>query len=130
MTVVVDASAIVDLLVDSPQGRAVGQQLRTAEEVFAPDLLLVEVACALWRLERGGALTSDVSERAMDDLITLPIDYVPQLGLIPAAWALRTSVRIADGFYVALAQELRAPLMTTDLRLARGATDIAVITVS
>jgi len=40
---------------------------------------------------------------------------------------LQASIRLADGLYVAFAEELACPLLTTDLRLARSVTTCEVL---
>lgn len=40
--------------------------------------------------------------------------------LLPRIWELREDVTTADAAYVALAEHLGAPLVTTDARLARA----------
>ncbi|HEV2895331.1 MAG TPA: type II toxin-antitoxin system VapC family toxin [Actinomycetota bacterium] len=45
---------------------------------------------------------------------------LPTLPLLPRAWALRANVTSYDACYVALARELRCPLVTGDLRLSRA----------
>ena len=40
--------------------------------------------------------------------------------MLPRIWELRDSVSAYDAAYVALAETLSAPLMTTDTRLARA----------
>ena len=41
--------------------------------------------------------------------------------LLPRAWELRHNLTIYDGAYVALAELLRAPLLTRDRRIERTA---------
>lgn len=128
--IVVDASAIVDLVIDAPRGRSVARHLRDAGEAWAPELLQVEVASALWRLNRGGVLTDDEASQAVSDALAVPVESVPHVLLGTRAWDLRQDLRISDAFYVALAEHLAAPLLTTDRRLARAARGISVIAVT
>ena len=44
----------------------------------------------------------------------------PTLPLLPEAWTLRANVTPYDACYVALARNLRCPLVTGDRRLARA----------
>ena len=44
----------------------------------------------------------------------------PTLPLLPGAWTLRANVSAYDACYVALARDLRCPLVTRDLRLSRA----------
>ncbi|PRY59351.1 putative nucleic acid-binding protein [Knoellia remsis] len=130
MTVVVDASALVDLLVASPKQVRAAQALRGAGELLAPDLLFAEVTSALARMHRAGRLTEDDARRAIDDLVDFPVTSVPHRALTPAVWGLRHNIRVSDAYYVSLAQEFGAPLVTSDLRLARGASGVAIVTIT
>ncbi|MDQ3627847.1 MAG: type II toxin-antitoxin system VapC family toxin [Actinomycetota bacterium] len=118
--IVVDASALVDLLAGTRRSATVARSLGDSDVLFAPELLLVEVTSALWRLCRTGSLRAEVATQAVRQLIGMPVTLVPHRDLVAAAWARRESVRLADAYYLACAQMLRAPLVTTDARLARG----------
>lgn len=50
---------------------------------------------------------------------SMPVERHPLSDLLEGPWALRADVRLADGLYVALAQQVDAPLITTDQRLER-----------
>jgi predicted nucleic acid-binding protein len=118
--IAVDASALVDKLTFSLLAEKVERQLVSAAVVAAPDLVHVEVASTLRRLVRLGQMTPVAAEAALDDLAVLPLIVVPHRGLLRRAWAFRESVRVADAFYLACADELGVPLLTSDSRLARG----------
>ncbi len=80
----------------------------------APHLLFVETANILRRLELAGEITTDVASLAHHDLIDLDIDYFDHLPLASRSWELRKNLTIYDACYVALAEELAAPLATLD----------------
>ena len=50
--------------------------------------------------------------------------HAPVPHLLDACWEWRHNITLQDGVYVALAHLLRAPLATTDDRLARAAGDL------
>lgn len=126
--IVVDASAMTDLLADTNHADAVVRQLQHAESVAAPELLIIEVTSALWRLVRAGSLTPSAAGRAVQRLIRMPVSLMGHRTLAAHAWRRRESVRIADAYYLACAELLGAPLLTTDRRLARGPHDGVLIT--
>lgn len=129
MTLVLDASAAVELVLGTERGLRVADRL-TGEDLLAPELLDAECVSALARLERAGALTAGDGDAAVQALLTLPLTRVSHLALAGAAWALRNRVRTADGFYIACARWLGAPLLTCDRRLAAAAVpDLAVLLV-
>lgn len=55
---------------------------------------------------------------------------VPLGPLCLDAWALRESTRMSDAFYLACAQAMSLPLLTTDARLVRGQHGIPVTLVT
>lgn len=116
MTLVLDASAAVELLLDTARGQRVALQLTDA--MVAPELLDVEVASALGRLERAALLAPAEADSLIAALASLPVDRLPHAALLDQAWALRLSLRIADAFYVSCALLLSATLLTCDARLA------------
>ena len=118
--IVLDASALVEVVLALPQRDWVLAHL-VGEDVAAPPHQLAEVASALARLERAGVLGADDAVRALDDAAALP-QRVEALtpALMHRAYALRASLRVADSFYVALAERDDAVLLTTDRRLARA----------
>ena len=90
-------------------------------ELHAPAHFDAEVLSALGRLHRGGHLSpTDVSTR-LELLQRLPIrrHQLPQL--LTGAWDRRGNLRLVDALYVELAEQLNAPIITTDERLAATA---------
>ncbi|MDG3015243.1 type II toxin-antitoxin system VapC family toxin [Speluncibacter jeojiensis] len=116
---VVDASAVLDLLLRTPRGERV-HALLDRDDVWAPQLVEVEVCSALARLERAGKVSPERLTRAYDSWRTFPYTAVSLSALRDRAWLLRDSVRVVDAFYVAAAVTLGAPLLTSDARLARS----------
>jgi predicted nucleic acid-binding protein len=117
--IVLDASALVDIVADRPARDAVLDRL--GEPITAPGHQLAEVSSAVARLVRAGELTPERAAGALADAARLGQDVVPvDEGLLLRAFALRASVRILDGLYVALAERNQCPLVTTDGRLARS----------
>lgn len=125
--IVVDASALIDALAPTTKRPAVLDAL-LGHELWAPQILDVEVASALARLERAGELSSTEASRAIDDLLAFPVTRIDSSMLLAAAWGARGSLRISDAFYVAAARMVGSPLLTTDARLARA--PIADVTVA
>jgi predicted nucleic acid-binding protein len=116
---VLDASAMVDLL--TGQNTAERIRLRLQDTVLhVPAHFDAEVLSALGRLCRAGQLTdADVSE-LLTTLRRAPLARHHLPGLVEGAWCRRNTQRLVDGLYVELAEQLRAPLITTDSRLASG----------
>lgn len=118
--IVLDAGAVVSyLLVRAPWG-ALSQRVATSRSLHAPHLMDFEVASALRSLVLRGTLTPERAQRALLALAELRVVRYPATRLIDRIWQLRENVTAYDAAYVALAEMLDIPLITTDLRLARS----------
>lgn len=119
--IVLDASALLELLLATPIGLDVGARVFAAEETLhAPELLDLEVAQVLRRYERSGELTAERAAQAIEDLADLQVQRYPHLPLLARAWQLRANLTAYDAAYVTLAELLEAPLLTCDGRIARA----------
>lgn len=118
---VVDASAMVDLLVGSEHAAAIRSRMYD-HALHAPAHLDAEVLSALGRLQRAGHLDEETVTTLISSLRSAPITrhHLPEL--LISAWELRHNLRLVDGFYVALAETLDALLITTDASLAKSST--------
>lgn len=121
---VVDASAITELLLGRPTAGAVAQQLRDHDfDLHAPQLLDVEVLSALRRVVTAGDASAERADEAVADLRDLPVERYGHDALVPRIWELRQNFSAYDAAYVALAEAITddgAPLITADARLARA----------
>ncbi|MER7455129.1 type II toxin-antitoxin system VapC family toxin [Nocardia beijingensis] len=118
--IVLDASAMVDLLVRNDRTAAVIERI-TPTIMHVPAHFDAEVLSALGRLNRAGDLTDTDVETALSRLARAPLTRHPLMNLIKGAWARRAAIRLTDALYVELAEQLDVPLITTDGRLARAA---------
>lgn len=116
---VVDASAVVELLRGTTLGDRVAAELRGGLLV-APSHLDAEVLSALGRLSRAAVVADRLVARALAALTTLPIARYPLPPLLERAWSLRHNVALRDGLYVACAEAVDAEVVTIDDRLARS----------
>jgi predicted nucleic acid-binding protein len=122
---VIDASALVDVLTGSE--RRTGLEPHLDDDLFAPDVLVAEVLSGLRTLTRRGHLAAAAAERCARDLVEAEIEYLPVWPYTEQDWTLRHTITPYQAYYVALAADLRAPLLTTDLRLAAAAAGIVPI---
>lgn len=120
MTLVVDSSAMVAALVDAGDDGEWARRRVAGEVLAAPAHLHVEVSNVLRRAVVAGRLGPDTAALAHRDLVQLDVVVVAFPVLADRVWQLHPTVTAYDAGYVALAEELDAPLVTLDRRLARA----------
>jgi predicted nucleic acid-binding protein len=119
--IVVDASVLVELLLDTAKAPGLERRLlASVGALHAPHLLDVEVTQVLRRLVMIGDLQAERGVAALDDLAEFPLHRHPHVLLLPRIWELRHNLTAYDAAYVALAEVLAAPLLTCDGRLGRA----------
>ncbi len=117
--IVIDASALLEMLLQTPRAdQLMERALKAAERMHAPQLLDIEVTQVLRRLVQRREIAAVRAEQALDDLNDLVIERHEHQTLVSRIWQLRDSLTAYDGAYVALAEALSAPLLTCDAKLA------------
>jgi len=117
-TAVVDASALVDALtLPGDHGESVRAALH-GHRLAAPEQLIVETFHAIRGRVLGGKLSKTLAEDALIDLGETDVELVPTRLLLARMWELRDNLSGYDAAYVAAAEHLRVPLVTSDKRLA------------
>lgn len=120
--IVVDASALAEILLRRPAAGAVESRLfSSGEALHAPHLIDVETAQVLRRYSIMGELTPARGQEALSDLEDFPIMRHPHDLFLQRIWELRGNFTAYDAAYVALAETLDAALVTCDKRLAAAA---------
>lgn len=121
--IVVDASVALQWIVPERDGQADAESVLTADTLFAPDLLLVEVANALRRKIASGEARLEQALRGMRTLSST-VQLVP-IGADLAISALEMAVEMDhpayDCIYLALARANGAQVATRDSELTRRA---------
>lgn len=90
-------------------------------EFYAPELIDLEFASVLRRLVRRGELVADIANGYVADWMTNSLTRCGHTPLLPRIWQMRDELTIYDASFVALAETLRVPLVTSDRKLARTA---------
>jgi predicted nucleic acid-binding protein len=120
--IVLDASAAVDWLLQSPAGQKIDARIFSGgESLHAPHLLDLEVTQVMRRLVREGAISAARADQVIQDLLDLRIARYPHFVLLPEIWSLRHNLSAYDAAYVALADKLGATLITRDAHLVAAA---------
>jgi predicted nucleic acid-binding protein len=139
VTLVVDASVVVELLLRTPAAAAVADRLfgrgagpgatpRPAT-LHAPQLLDVEVAQVLRRYVLRGDLAAGDGAMRLAVLKQFPVARYSHGPLLDRIWTLRSNLTAYDAAYVALAEALGATLVTRDARLAAASGIAATVEV-
>ncbi len=117
--IVVDASALLEMLLRAPAAGAVELRLfAPGETLHAPHLIDIEIAQVIRRYANNGEIDGERGRVALADLADFPLRRYPHDFLMSRIWALRNNLTACDAAYVALAEALGATLLTRDQRLA------------
>lgn len=122
MTLVVDAGVACKWFVaeaGSPQAVIL---LEREEGLIAPEIVVAEVANALWRKLRSGEMTSNQAAGAVGELPGFFDDLVPCVRLAARSLALAADLHhpVHDCLSLALAELREASLVTADQRRGNG----------
>ena len=119
--IVADASAIIEILLRTPLAeRALDRLLSVGESIHVPALIDLEIAQALRRYVRRGAMSAARAKASLDILEAFPMQRYMHEPLLGRIWMLRENLTAYDAAYVALAEGLGAPLFTCDPRMAKA----------
>lgn len=119
---VLDASALLNFLLDPRGFPPVGSLVEASHSRnVVPYLCDSEILSGLRRLMLAGVLLPERAREAWTDYADLPLDRFPHLPIAPRALSLWQNMAATDAIYVALAEALTLPLLTSDKRLARVA---------
>ncbi len=126
--IVLDASALVELLLQTMTGQVVASRIADPTEgLHVPHLADVEVVQTIRRYATSGDLEEAGAVAAIDNLRALDLQRHAHEPLLDRVWTLRNNMTAYDAVYVALAEALDAVLFTCDARLSRAAGAIARI---
>ena len=120
MAVVVDASVLVAVLVDSGREGKWAESAVAEGSLASPELVLAEASNILRRLEQAGKTSRLEANSAHGDLLRLDLELFPFAPFAGRVWALRNNLTSYDAWYVALAEVLDCPLVTIDRKLSRA----------
>ena len=92
--IVLDASALLEFLLQTPLGTRVEARLfRGEDELHSPHLIDVEVVQGLRRLVRAGEVSADRAADAIEDPVDLDLHRHAHLDLVARAWSDKTLPR-------------------------------------
>ncbi|MFD9703205.1 type II toxin-antitoxin system VapC family toxin [Lentzea sp. NPDC059081] len=116
---VVDASVLAAFYsADDPRRQQTVDRMAAGHALFAPAHVDVEVVSALRTMARKNQGLAASVPAAVQHLAGFPVRRMPLAPLLSRMWELRDNITPYDAAYVALAEQLRATLITCDVRLA------------
>jgi predicted nucleic acid-binding protein len=119
---VLDASVVADAVAVSGSDGDTARRLVASEtRLHVPAVLGAEVTSALRAMVRRGLLSAGHARGAALRVAGLRARRYPFEPFVGRVWELRENVTTYDAWYVALAEALDVPLVTTDKRLQRTA---------
>jgi predicted nucleic acid-binding protein len=117
--IVVDASVVLALLINSPEARTLRNGLFDgANTLHAPHLIDIEVIHVLRRWSLHGELSTDRASEAIEVFRLMPIERYGHEILLGRIWQHRANLTAYDAAYVALAETLDTYVLTLDAKLA------------
>jgi predicted nucleic acid-binding protein len=120
LSAVVDASVLVEALLDAGREGEWARAVVSGASLHAPDLALAEATNVLRRLERAKQITMAEANGAHEDLMQLNIELFSFEPFAERIWELRHNFTSYDAWYVAVAEALRLPLATFDERFVKA----------
>ena len=125
--IVIDASAVVEMLFATPKGSRVEQRLLgSGESLHAPHLLDLEVTQVIRRHLKGNLISVSRAQLAFEDFVALKFRRCPHDVLIRRIWNLRDNFNAYDATYLALAEEIGAILVTCDAKMTATGHSVSV----
>lgn len=127
LIIVVDASITIETLVSSQfvgfAENAIFGDLSPEFRAIAPQFALLEGANVLWKYVGRGLIPSERGFALFEQLLEIPVNIVSIEDVLTQAFEIGMQYRLAiyDSVYIALAQQLSAPLYTLDARQADAA---------
>lgn len=118
--IVVDASALLDAVLESRADGVLDSIAAADETLHAPHLVDLEVVSGLRRLSRSGQLRPAEADACLATFRMIRIRRHSHEPLLQRVWELRPSIGAYDAAYIALAEVLGCTLLTADARLARS----------
>ncbi len=117
--IVVDASAVIDILINAPTAPILRSRLfERGESVHAPHLLDIEVMHVLRRRFLTAEMSLEWAQLAISHFQVMPIERYSHEILLAGIWRHRENLTAYDAAYVALAEALDTTVLTTDAKLA------------
>ena len=121
MIAVLDASVVIELVLGTRTGAKLRRRLADPRiSLHSPELVDLEVLNALRRFMRSDRVAPYRVAAAVERLDDLDLRRHRHRPMLRRIWSWRAHLTTYDAAYVALAEVLGAPLLTTDARMANA----------
>ncbi len=132
--IVLDASAMVKLIIDEPHSdfarKKVDTEAKEDEPIYAPDVALAETINVIWKYSALKGREAVEPYKALADLLLvwdrITIVNTEELASIALKLSIEHRMVIYDALYAALSKLYRAPLFTFDKKLENKANEIGI----
>lgn len=116
MTIILDVSAAIEILLDKEKKETFDHIYQTASWVIAPDLYVAEMSNVFWKYYRAKMLSHDECMQYAEDGITMIDDFIDarQLWQEALGEGIKNNHSVYDMLYVVLARRHDATLITND----------------
>jgi len=115
--IVIDNSVLIAAFLETGRRGDAAREVMRRPDLTAPELIDVEAVHSARGLLRGGKISRPSADRFLAELPDLAIHRIPHRPLLARMWELRDNLTAYDACYVALAEDLQAPLATGDRAL-------------
>ena len=131
MTVVVDASAAIEIALNTESARALRETLDDSELVLAPDTYPAEVTNVFWKYARFSNIPGEKCQIGISYCLDLVDDYINTQHICREVFSesLRSKHSAYDMFYLIVARRNDAVVVTRDRKLIETARLLGVETV-
>ncbi|MDO4241065.1 MAG: type II toxin-antitoxin system VapC family toxin [Microbacteriaceae bacterium] len=124
--IVIDASAIIDVVAENERALDILDKIETSS-LFAPHIIDFEVLSGVRGMLLGRDLDDVKAQSAIDYFYTFDIQRFEAAPLAQRIWELRHQFTSYDASYIALAEHLDCPLITSDKKLATSGHNAEVL---
>jgi len=115
---VIDSSALLAVLTAEHRDAGLAGRLGGVHEMYAPQLIDVEMLHVLRRMVATGTVNADRAQHVREDFAALRVRRYPHEPLLDRVWELRSAFTPSDAMFLVLAEMLEVPLVTCDPHLA------------
>ncbi len=130
MIAVLDASAAIEIVLQRTLAGKLTKYVTEADWVITPTLFISEVTNTIWKYQKFADLTYHSCEKALEQALALPDNFINELDLYREAFRLSCTLNhpVYDMLYLLTARRNNGLLLTLDKQLIKTAVKCSVET--